>query len=56
MTLYVRSAVGDYVKGKNLRVSADFYDALDSHLKGVLDKAIERAKENKRQTLYPQDL
>jgi len=54
--LVVKSAVGDYVKGKNMRFSGAAYEALSNKAAKLLDDAIARAKENKRQTVMAYDL
>ncbi|MFH0835782.1 MAG: DUF1931 domain-containing protein [Candidatus Micrarchaeota archaeon] len=56
MALVVKSMVGEYAKKKGVRVSGDFYDALDKHVAMLVDGAVDRCKGNKRQTLYPFDL
>ncbi len=40
----------------DLKVSSDFYGALDNAVRELLEKASERAAANKRATLRPQDL
>ncbi len=56
MALVVKSVVGDKARKAGVRVSADFYDALDKKIEWILSEAVKRAKANKRQTLYEQDL
>ncbi len=41
---------------ENCNVSSDFYSALDQFVRDAIAKAEERAMENKRRTLRPQDL
>ncbi len=55
MALIVKNAVKDMVKGK-ANVSADFYDALDSQVKSIVSKALDRAKSNNRKTIQARDL
>jgi len=51
--IVVRAAV----RGEtDLQISADFFDALDKHVAGLIKKAEERAKKNGRKTLKPHDL
>jgi histone H3/H4 len=54
MSLIVRSKVKKAAKG--MRVSGDFYDALDRRVEEVIKNASRRAKGNKRATLRPADL
>jgi histone H3/H4 len=54
MSLIVRSKVKKAAKG--MRVSGDFYDALDKKVQEVIRQASVRAKGNKRATLRPADL
>ncbi len=46
----VKTVCGD------VRISGDFYDALNDKLKKQLDEAMERCKANGRSTLRPHDL
>jgi len=55
MALIVKNAIKDLVKGK-ANISADFYDALDAEVKGLVQKALQRAKANGRKTLQARDL
>jgi len=54
--LVVKSAVGEYIKKKNMRFSGASYDKVSELVAKKLDMAIVRAKENKRQTVMPYDL
>ncbi|PIO03521.1 hypothetical protein COX85_01910 [Candidatus Micrarchaeota archaeon CG_4_10_14_0_2_um_filter_55_9] len=54
--LVVKSAVGDYIKKKGMRLSGASHDKLSELVQGKLDMGIKRAKENKRQTVMPYDL
>lgn len=54
--LYVKSAVGEYIRTKDLKVSSDLYDKVNEILQGMLDRAAERCKTNNRKTVMPQDL
>ncbi len=48
--------IKDFFKENNLRVGAEVYGALDNEIKGILLKAAERAKKNKRTTVLEWDL
>ena len=52
--LIVKSAIKDQLADQN--VSADFYDALDSEVADLLEKAARRANDNDRKTVQPRDL
>jgi len=52
--LVVRSKARECCKG--MRVSGDFFDALDKEVENLLKKAVKRAKANGRSTLRPADL
>ncbi len=52
--LAVRSAARQAAKG--MRVSGDFFEALDERIEDLIKEAMERAKENGRATLRPCDL
>ncbi len=54
--LVVVSKVKDYVKSKGFMTSAEAIPALSDLVYDLLDKAMERTKENGRQTIKPQDL
>jgi len=54
--LVVVSKVKDYVKSKGFMTSADAVPALSEAVYKMIDKAIERTKENGRQTIKPQDV
>jgi len=55
MAVIVKNAIKDLVRGK-ANVSADFYDALDSEVKAIVKKALDRAKANSRKTIQARDL
>lgn len=55
-TLVVISKVKDYVKGKGLQTSETAVDSLSDAVRELLDKAIERAKANGRQTIKDRDI
>jgi len=50
----VRSKIKQFAKGCN--VSADFANALSDEVKKLIERAAERAKANKRNTIKPRDL
>ena len=54
MSLIVRSKVKKAAKG--VRVSSDFYSALDKKVDEVIKEATRRAKGNKRATIRAVDL
>lgn len=54
--LVVASKVRDYVKSKNMRMSAEVIEALSEKIKYKIDKAVLRAQANKRQTLRAEDI
>ncbi|PIR16540.1 MAG: hypothetical protein COV46_07895 [Deltaproteobacteria bacterium CG11_big_fil_rev_8_21_14_0_20_49_13] len=55
-TLVVVSKVKDYVKSKGMMTSAEAVPALSDKVYALIDEAINRTKENRRQTIKPQDL
>ncbi|GAG79531.1 unnamed protein product [marine sediment metagenome] len=57
-TLFVKSKVREYIKGKGCNTSGDLIDgpALNDAIIEVLDAAIARAKANKRKTVQEKDL
>ena len=56
MGLVVKSAVKSHIAKSKMRVSGDFWKALDGALEGVLKAAVTRAKDNGRKTLRAADL
>jgi histone H3/H4 len=54
MSLIVRSKIKSAAKG--VRVSSDFYSALDKKVEEVVKEAVRRAKGNKRATIRAVDL
>ena len=54
MALAVKSAVKKSVKG--MRISGDFFKALDKSIAGCISEAALRAKKNGRKTLRGYDL
>lgn len=54
--LVVMSKVKDYVKGKGLQTSETAIGSLSDAVYELLDKAIERAKDNGRSTVKDRDI
>jgi hypothetical protein len=55
--MYVKKTeIRSFAKRKDLRVSGDFYDAMDGIVEWHLQKATDRAMGNGRKTLKPVDL
>jgi len=54
--LIVGSKVRAHIKGAGAMMSGELLGALNGCVASCLDKAIERAKANKRATVKPQDL
>jgi len=52
--LVVKAAVREELEEHN--VAADFFDALDDEVEGLLDEAARRAEANDRKTVQPRDL
>jgi hypothetical protein len=57
-TLFVKSKVREYIKGKGLNTSSGILDGegLNGLIVWTLDKAVERAKANGRKTVKARDL
>ena len=51
-----KSAIKDYVKKQGLRVSEDFYEAIEAKLERHIANAISRAKLNNRSTVKGKDV
>jgi len=49
-----KSGVRDAADGVN--VGSDFYEALDEEVKGLVERAVERAQENGRKTVKARDV
>ncbi len=56
MPYVVKKAVQDYARRNNMKVSADFYAAMDKQIDALLVAASTRCKDNKRKTLKAYDL
>ncbi|MBD3338059.1 MAG: DUF1931 domain-containing protein [Candidatus Lokiarchaeota archaeon] len=56
--LYVKSKVREYIKGKGCNTSSEVLDGdkFNSIIMDILDKAVDRAKANKRKTVKARDL
>ena len=54
--LVVGSKVKAYIKAKDMRCAGETIDALSAKVSCLLNKAVERAKANKRSTVQSQDL
>ena len=52
--LIVQSTVKDQLEDMN--VAAEFYDALDEEVDGLIERAAQRAQDNDRKTVQPRDL
>lgn len=50
------SRIKDIARTAKVRVSGDFVEAANSEVNAVLRRAIDRAKQNGRQTVRPQDI
>ncbi|WP_297487204.1 hypothetical protein [Thermococcus sp.] len=52
--LLVKSKIKEHVKSiePEMRVSPEFYDALEEELKVLVEKAVKRAKDEGKKTLY----
>ncbi len=53
--MLVKSKVKEAVKAVDpeMRVNPEFYDALEAELKTLVEKAVRRAKEEGKKTIYP---
>ncbi len=56
MPYIVKKAVQDYARRNNMKVSSDFYAAMDKEIDALLIAASARCKDNKRKTLKAYDL
>lgn len=56
MALVVKSAVKSHIAKSKMRVSGDFWAAMDNKIEWKIKNAIERAKANGRKTLRGMDL
>jgi histone H3/H4 len=53
--LLVKSKIKEYVKNvePEMRVNPDFIEALEAEVKALIEKAVKRAKDEGKKTLYP---
>ncbi|WP_297436651.1 hypothetical protein [Thermococcus sp.] len=53
--MLVKSKIKEAVKAvdPDMRVNPEFYDALEAELKALVEKAVRRAKDEGKKTLYP---
>lgn len=56
MAMVTKTEIRKVVSQADMRISGDFWDALDMKVKGLLKDAIMRAKGNGRKTLKDYDL
>ncbi len=56
MSLVVKSKVKELVKKKKMNMGADAITALDKHIALLIDRAAQRAKENRRSTIKGRDI
>jgi histone H3/H4 len=56
MAMIVKNAVRELAKTKDIRVSADTFDALDKWAENMLNSAMKRASENGRKTIKACDI
>ncbi|MCX6819465.1 MAG: hypothetical protein NT129_05725 [Candidatus Aenigmarchaeota archaeon] len=54
--LVVKSKVREYAKKKKMSFGGDAADALSKEVARIVDKAIERAKANRRSTIKGRDI
>lgn len=54
--LVVGSKVKAYIKSKGCHTSGDLIEGLNKKVHGLLDKACDRTKANKRSTVKPYDV
>lgn len=54
-TLIVASKTKAYIKGQGCNMSGEAIEALNQKLYDLIDQAVARTKENKRQTVRPHD-
>lgn len=54
--LVSKTRVKKFLKKEDMRVSCDFYSALDNEIKQILLKGTSRAKKNRRSTILSWDL
>ncbi len=52
----VRSNVGKYIKNAGFSMSSQTPTKLNDVVLSILERAVERVKQNKRKTVFPQDI
>jgi len=55
-SMAVTSRIKEYIKAKGLRSDGDLDTAVTNMIAAKLDKAVQRCKDNGRQTVRPADL
>ena len=54
-TYIVKSKVADFIRGKDMMMSSDAYDALNEQVQELLKRAITRCSQGGRKTVKPFD-
>lgn len=54
-SVVVASKAKEYIKNKDMSCGSDVFDKLDAECKALLEKAVQRAKENTRKTVQARD-
>ncbi|MDP2666176.1 MAG: hypothetical protein Q8P05_01585 [Candidatus Diapherotrites archaeon] len=54
-TYIVKSKVADFIRGKDMMMSSDAYDALNEQVQEMLKRAIGRCSQGGRKTVKPFD-
>lgn len=54
-TFIVKSKVADFIRGKDMMMSSDAYDALNNEVENVIKRAVERCSQGGRKTVKPFD-
>lgn len=55
-TVVVASQTRETVRGADIRMASDFPDALNAEVHHLIERAVQRAKDNGRGTVRPSDL
>ena len=57
-TLFVKSAIKELIKSQEMKTSSELLEegTLNAKIKEIIVRACERAKENKRSTVYSRDV
>ena len=56
MALIVKNAVRELAKSKDMRISAETFEALDRMAKDAVTRAMKRASDNGRKTIKAHDI